>query len=578
MDFHSLARRDLQALCKLNAIPANMTNVAMADALAALDIVEGLEDFLNRSPERKAVTAAKVPRTGRRTATQSKPIGDGSESVQPMTMSTRRSTRRGISDEIMAESMTPAIRSSRKTVEPVKAESERIENVEKKDVSDSPALATYSRRNQVAARKSSVKEVSTVQRAYSTRRSARLTENITVEEKEEKINSLVSELSRIDLKDGLDNKSLSEVVLQESVEKSNGPSETLNNLKDNEALDEVNAVQEDSTKSLVIENEKDVDALEEVLEEFEEKPKQLVESQFVADSVVIKNENNEVLEYPVDTENSYEETKSDEAAPESGLKEDAQEIVADELKEKSEQCFDTLDDNLMIKDEDSKVEKSLMDSDNTLEQLDLGAGEGYETNKNLESDVKATAELSDGGDSYLVEEHRTYSDESKDEILENNDHADLTEDEMETEEEMDSEAESMGESEVVQQVSCFEESKADILNNNDAEEIATGTEIRSVAPLVSSGGAESKPVTKTLVSDDKENIDRNGIKFELTKEAKKDKKETVPAANELNAKSLRELTKMLKEKLQISNNTEEDIGKVTKERPALQKIEDNCQW
>ncbi|WOG97004.1 hypothetical protein DCAR_0416343 [Daucus carota subsp. sativus] len=556
MDFHSLARRDLQALCKLNAIPANMTNVAMADALAALDIVEGLEDFLNRSPERKAVTAAKVPRTGRRTATQSKPIGDGSESVQPMTMSTRRSTRRGISDEIMAESMTPAIRSSRKTVEPVKAESERIENVEKKDVSDSPALATYSRRNQVAARKSSVKEVSTVQRAYSTRRSARLTENITVEEKEEKINSLVSELSRIDLKDGLDNKSLSEVVLQESVEKSNGPSETLNNLKDNEALDEVNAVQEDSTKSLVIENEKDVDALEEVLEEFEEKPKQLVESQFVADS------------YPVDTENSYEETKSDEAAPESGLKEDAQEIVADELKEKSEQCFDTLDDNLMIKDEDSKVEKSLMDSDNTLEQLDLGAGEGYETNKNLESDVKATAELSDGGDSYL----------SKDEILENNDHADLTEDEMETEEEMDSEAESMGESEVVQQVSCFEESKADILNNNDAEEIATGTEIRSVAPLVSSGGAESKPVTKTLVSDDKENIDRNGIKFELTKEAKKDKKETVPAANELNAKSLRELTKMLKEKLQISNNTEEDIGKVTKERPALQKIEDNCQW
>lgn len=203
-----------------------------------------------------------------------------------------------------------------------------------------------------------------------------------------------------------------------------------------------------------------------------------------------------------------------------------------------------------------------MDSDKPLEQLDLGAGEGYETNKNLESDVKATAELSDGGDSYPVEEHRTYSDVSKDEILENNDHADQTEDEMETEEEMDSEVESMGESEVVQQVSCFEESKADILNKNDAEEIATGTEIRSVAPLVSSGGAENKPVTKTLVSDDKENIDRNGIKFELTKEAKKDKKETVPAANELNAKSLRELTKMLKEKLQISNNTEEDIGKV----------------
>ena len=84
-----------------------------------------------------------------------------------------------------------------------------------------------------------------------------------------------------------------EVVLQESVEKSNEPLETLNNLKDNEALDEVNAVQEDSTKSLVTENEKDVDVLEEVVEEFEEKSEQLVEPQFVADSVVIKNENNE---------------------------------------------------------------------------------------------------------------------------------------------------------------------------------------------------------------------------------------------------------------------------------------------
>ena len=39
MDFHSLARRELQALCKNNKIPANMTNVAMADALKALQHV-----------------------------------------------------------------------------------------------------------------------------------------------------------------------------------------------------------------------------------------------------------------------------------------------------------------------------------------------------------------------------------------------------------------------------------------------------------------------------------------------------------------------------------------------------------
>lgn len=39
MDFHSLARKELQALCKKNKIPANMTNVAMADALQALQQV-----------------------------------------------------------------------------------------------------------------------------------------------------------------------------------------------------------------------------------------------------------------------------------------------------------------------------------------------------------------------------------------------------------------------------------------------------------------------------------------------------------------------------------------------------------
>lgn len=39
MDYRSLVRKDLQALCKLNKIPANRTNVAMAEALSSLHIV-----------------------------------------------------------------------------------------------------------------------------------------------------------------------------------------------------------------------------------------------------------------------------------------------------------------------------------------------------------------------------------------------------------------------------------------------------------------------------------------------------------------------------------------------------------
>ncbi|KAG6438385.1 hypothetical protein SASPL_103326 [Salvia splendens] len=46
MDFHSLSRRELQALCKTNKIPANVTNVAMADSLKNLEIVEGVDEVL----------------------------------------------------------------------------------------------------------------------------------------------------------------------------------------------------------------------------------------------------------------------------------------------------------------------------------------------------------------------------------------------------------------------------------------------------------------------------------------------------------------------------------------------------
>ncbi len=35
-DFHTLSRKELQALSKMNKMPANITNVSMADALSAL--------------------------------------------------------------------------------------------------------------------------------------------------------------------------------------------------------------------------------------------------------------------------------------------------------------------------------------------------------------------------------------------------------------------------------------------------------------------------------------------------------------------------------------------------------------
>ncbi|KAL5216668.1 hypothetical protein ABZP36_008069 [Zizania latifolia] len=48
MDFHTLPRCDLQALCKRNGVRANMTNAAMAEALAALSMVDGIEEFVTQ--------------------------------------------------------------------------------------------------------------------------------------------------------------------------------------------------------------------------------------------------------------------------------------------------------------------------------------------------------------------------------------------------------------------------------------------------------------------------------------------------------------------------------------------------
>ncbi|KAK7404299.1 hypothetical protein VNO78_05083 [Psophocarpus tetragonolobus] len=66
MDFHSLSRKQLQALCKKNKIPANITNVAMADALAALPEVEGLDELLNPSAATPMVTPAAAARSRRK--------------------------------------------------------------------------------------------------------------------------------------------------------------------------------------------------------------------------------------------------------------------------------------------------------------------------------------------------------------------------------------------------------------------------------------------------------------------------------------------------------------------------------
>nr|GMC66820.1 myb-like protein X isoform X1 [Ipomoea batatas] len=186
MDFHTLTRRELQALCKVNKIPANMTNVAMANALKALEFVEGIEEVMKpseseiensslESPEKSDMMSS-APRTSRRAAIRP-------EISQTMTR-TRRSTRRMPPEDQVKNDVieTPAAPTARRRAATTSVSS-KMESLlkecvdteqdgeqtlnEKKDLPKTPGTRLTSRRRQV-------KENTSVRPVYSTRRSARL--------------------------------------------------------------------------------------------------------------------------------------------------------------------------------------------------------------------------------------------------------------------------------------------------------------------------------------------------------------------------------------------------------------------
>ncbi|KAF8047406.1 hypothetical protein N665_3055s0005 [Sinapis alba] len=154
MDFHSLLRRDLQFLCKINKIPANMTNLAMADALKSLEIVEGLDEYMKQSDSnvlQSPTSVAKLlPSTATRTTRRK-------AAVKPEPQSSRL-TSKSLDGELDQENM--------------------IKNV-KFDVAKTPAARSTRKASAATSCSSKVQESKkgdSVQSGYSTRRSTRLLE------------------------------------------------------------------------------------------------------------------------------------------------------------------------------------------------------------------------------------------------------------------------------------------------------------------------------------------------------------------------------------------------------------------
>ncbi|CAN6811478.1 hypothetical protein HID58_050807 [Brassica napus] len=155
MDFHSLLRRDLQFLCKINKIPANMTNLAMADALKSLETVEGLDEYMKQSDSnvlQSPTSVAKLPPSTATRATRRK-----TTVVKPEPQSSRL-TSKSRDGELDQENM--------------------IKNV-KFDVAKTPAVRSTRKASAAASCGSKAQEskkVEMVQSGYSTRRSTRLLE------------------------------------------------------------------------------------------------------------------------------------------------------------------------------------------------------------------------------------------------------------------------------------------------------------------------------------------------------------------------------------------------------------------
>ncbi|XP_054813044.1 uncharacterized protein LOC129313725 isoform X2 [Prosopis cineraria] len=168
MDFHTLSRKQLQALCKKNKIPANMTNVAMANSLAALEQVEGIEEVLNPldSDAQKISDEKDTGTPACRTSTRRKPVVEEPESSKISTR-LRRGTRAKNDEETDQENkdlnvpVTPAVPTTRRRAPAASTRRKKEDERPNDQVPKTPAASN-----------SRVKSTS----AYNTRKSVRLLE------------------------------------------------------------------------------------------------------------------------------------------------------------------------------------------------------------------------------------------------------------------------------------------------------------------------------------------------------------------------------------------------------------------
>ncbi|KAM1021121.1 hypothetical protein PS2_041973 [Malus domestica] len=585
MDFSTLSRRELQTLCKRNKLPANLTNVAMADSLKNLKLVEGIEELLNQSPQKTMNGSLSIPRTAARTSARRRPIAEEPESLQPLTRNHRGGTRRAVAEEVVDLEMAEV-------------------------VPKTPAApSTRSRAPAASARQKTEtqKETASVQKSvYNTRRSVRLLEktmaNLSLGYENSmplKMNELSSEINNdlektdVSVDEGSNMQTVSEAN-SERVDVSEVPLE-------NEG--QLNGDAEENSKADVIE-----------VDDFEQKSEpeaEVSESEAALDDIVVS----EVTDAAYDKKPNDEETENSLAAK---VSDDVSAEGMDHsiAAEKPEDDITTVEDqNLENDDSDSKSAAG-----ETGDVKDVANVEEADKPEPLTLSLSGDQQpMLSGKDSTYEVAEADYNEkfDFESDSIKDGDSGDSTEGEFSEDEptdensvecdEFDSETESMTEDGSDDAVAEEGEKFGDeslvgasnvtkvaevVVNNSEVDVCVEGDPALDKAPTLPPSESEqlplqfprptlSKPgkspgkkrseVTSYIFDDNEENIDdgsdNGGV--EVKRDADATDKDSV--ASGLEAKSLRQLRKMLKSQLKIK--TEDKM--VEKPRTALQEVAEN---
>ncbi|KAB2612202.1 hypothetical protein D8674_042002 [Pyrus ussuriensis x Pyrus communis] len=574
MDFSTLSRRELQTLCKRNKLPANLTNVAMADSLKNLELVEGIEDLLNQSPQKTMNGSLSIPRTAGRTSVRRKPIIEEPESSQTLTRS-HRVTRRAVAEEVVDQEKTEV-------------------------VPKTPAAPSTRRRapaTSACKKMETQKETASVQKSvYNTRRSVRLLEKTMASLSLGYENTMPLKMNELSTEMNND----LEKTDDGSVDKGSSMQIVSGTSSERVDVSEVSLENEGQLKGDVEENSK-ADVIE--VDDFEQKSEsesEVYESKSASDDIVVS----EVMDAADDKKPNDEGTENCLAAKVSA--EDMDHFIAAENPEDDITAVE--DQNLENDDSDSKSAAG-----ETEEVKDVANVEEAAKPKALTLSLSGEQQPMLGGKESMYEvteaDYNEKFDFESDSIKDGGSGSDFTEGEFSEDEATDENSVECEEFESSEGEEFGDESLVDANNVTEVAEVVTRAKMQEInnskvdvcaksdpavdkAPILAPFEAEqlslqfprptfSKPgkspskkrsdVMSYIFDDNEENIDDgtdNGA-VEIKRDADATDKDSV--ASELEAKSLRQLRKMLKSQLKIK--TEDKM--LEKPRTALQEVPEN---